>query len=95
MAMARLSGEAVSFLESWIADELLCKAPSGENEAEIIRRFIADVRAAGLNSDELDQALLDPDISNIVKKHSSTAERPLSRLRTLASWSQPPPKEGA
>jgi hypothetical protein len=60
---------ATNFLEEWIADELLCKAPSGESEAELRARFSAEAISAGLSREEVEQGLSDPAMASIGYKH--------------------------
>lgn len=67
--MNRLGSKAINFLVQWLAEELLCKAPSGETEAEVKGRFASEARAAGLSQDEVEEALRDPDIPNVIAKH--------------------------
>jgi hypothetical protein len=68
--MGKLSASAIDFLESWIAWELLCEAPSGEAAGAVIARFEADARASGLSDDELAESLRDPDVVEIIAKHA-------------------------
>lgn len=51
--------EVVNFLELWIADELLCKTASAETAAQVLAR--------------IEQCLYDPDVSQVVRKHSGKA----------------------
>lgn len=71
-AMSGLSSKAVNFLEQWLAEELLVRASTGEAEAEVLARFDAEARAAGLSEVEVKEALRDPDIPNVVAKHGGS-----------------------
>ena len=68
--MLRLTGEAINFIEEWIAVELFVKAPSGETEHQVLGRLVADARAAGLSPEEIEEVLCDADIPEIVAKHA-------------------------
>ena len=65
--------QAVDFLEEWVAVELLCVRASGESEAEVRARFVAEASAAGLTPAEMDECLADADMPKIFQKHSSAA----------------------
>ncbi|MDP9422595.1 MAG: hypothetical protein M3Q19_07155 [Pseudomonadota bacterium] len=63
---------AVNFINDWIAIELLVKAPSGENDAKVRAKLIADAEAAGLDDDEAKACLADPDVAKVVAKHQGS-----------------------
>ncbi|HEX8384182.1 MAG TPA: hypothetical protein VF592_12495 [Sphingomonas sp.] len=65
--------KATNFVEEWIADELLCKAPTGEAEAELLVRFSAEAISAGLSHEEAEWGLSDPDMASIIRKHHGHA----------------------
>lgn len=71
--MNAMRQHAINYLETWIADELLSKAPTGEGEEAVFARFSSEALSAGLSHGEITQGLVDPDMANIVRKHRGEA----------------------